>query len=77
MGKFQVHQKVRIVSLVSPKKNVFSGRPGARAPRIGDVGFVVDLYSRPAEGYGVESTDTNGTNGLCDFSPEEFEASAS
>jgi hypothetical protein len=45
---------------------------GKRAPKIGDVATIVEVYENPRLGYELECTDENGiTEWLITFSPEE------
>ena len=68
---FKEHERVRIVRILTRKNNILSSKA---VPKIGDIGVVVDVYSKPFEGYCVEhSSDDYEEAWLADFSPDELE----
>ena len=67
-------QVVRVVRLLQPNRP-FTGSPGARAPRVGDEGSVVNLGPAPdgTMWYTVEAVRPDGyTTWLADFTREEI-----
>lgn len=73
--KFNMYQKVRVVKLINPHKDIIKGNVELTSvPRIGDEGTIVDIYESPREGYSVECTTDKGTLWLDDFVPEELES---
>ena len=47
---------------------------GKRAPRIGDIATIVEVYEKPVLGYELECSDENGmTEWLVSFSPHDAE----
>ena len=74
VAKFEPYQRVKVVRVVSPKHNFLSGIGGTRSPRVGDVGCIVDIYSKPHEAYCVECVRPDGgSDWLADFLPEELD----
>ena len=72
MQQFQLHQRVRIARLVGSHVNSLSG--AGDVPAIGDVGWIVDVYSEPHEAYCVECTTPGGaTRWISDFAADELE----
>jgi len=71
MGKFQIYDVVRVVSV--PLQISHSGSQ-RRVPRVGDTGAVVMAYDSPSEGYTVEAVAADGvTEWLLDFGPGDLE----
>jgi hypothetical protein len=45
-----------------------------RAPKVGDVATIIEIYKSPSLGYELECSDENGiTEWMVTFSPEEVE----
>ena len=74
--RIQEYDTVRVVRLRAPERPFDGTMPGARLPRVGDIGVVAHV-SDPGDPNGmvvVEMTDENGcTVWLADFEKDELE----
>jgi Domain of unknown function (DUF4926) len=69
---FNQYDVVKIVEIINPAKAVKS-EFDFRAPEVGDVATVVEVYSTPCLGYELECSDKEGiTQWLVTFKPSEL-----
>jgi len=75
MPKFRMNQVVRVISAPEGQNTWILTGAECRAPRAGDRGAVVEIYSNPREAYCIQAVAPNGrTNWLLDFRPDELES---
>ena len=68
--QYSVVRLIRIKKRFSEEELSF----GKRAPRVGDLATIVEVYEKPEIGYELECSDESGiTDWLVTFSPEEAE----
>ena len=72
MKKFKQYDAVRLARFIAPplqSHDKFNLRP----PMVGDIAYIVEVYSNPI-GYELECSDSYGiTQWLMAFSPDEIE----
>lgn len=75
MPKFRMNQVVRVIRAPERQKTWVLTGAECYAPRAGDTGAVVEIYSDPREAYCIKAVAPDGrTDWLLDFLPEELES---
>jgi hypothetical protein len=75
MAKFQMFQTVRLVKIPERDARVIIHN-SFRAPKLGDTGAVIEIFSEPREHYFVEAvTPDGGCDWILDLFPDELELS--
>ena len=70
--QFKQYDVVKIVEIIDPAKAVKSPFD-LRAPKVGDVATVVEVYLRPSLGHELECSDNSGiTQWLITFEPSDI-----
>jgi hypothetical protein len=78
MPKFKINQVVRVIRAPEGQNTWILTGAEYRAPRAGDRGAVVEVYSNPHEAHCIQAVAPDGrTNWLLDFLPEELESVSS
>ena len=69
--KFNQYSVVKIIS-INRKINADDFDLNKRAPKVGDIATIIEIYEKPSLGYELECTDKNGiTEWLATFAPED------
>jgi Domain of unknown function (DUF4926) len=72
--KFKQYDVIKILDILNPEKQKGCGSGlGYGAPKIGDIGTIVEIYTDPSLGYDIECCDEQGaTKWLTIFEPSEI-----
>jgi len=69
---FKQYDTVKVIEIINPAKAVKS-EFDVRAPKVGDVAAIVEVYSTPHLGYELECCNEEGiTQWLVTFEPSEI-----
>ena len=73
--EFKQYDVIRVLDITNPEKlkGCESGL-GYSAPKVGDIGTIVEIYTTPSLGYDIECCDEKGcTEWLVVFEPSDIE----